>query len=182
MSEQNTNNVEQIRDIIFGAKIKEFEEKFHLFNQTLQTLEETMKRTFHESHLKLQKETERSLEVLEKKIDTLASSTQREKNNLKELIDKTEEGLNNQLRSQKDEFSSKMKMMRENVTDDTQKISEDMESMKSEIQTALERGLSTLSEEKLSRDAMAQMLLNVAMKIQGTDIHSIVSQEQRPDK
>lgn len=182
MSEKNANNVDQIRDLIFGSQIKDFEEQFNQLNNTLKLLEEKMTKTFNESHHKLQKETERSLEVLEKKIDNLSSSTQRERAKLKELIDTTDETLQEQLSNQKDEFTTKLKIMKENAADDNKKIEERMTAMQNEIQTTLQKGLSSLSDDKLSRDSMAQMLLDVAMKIQGTDVATVLAEGTKTGK
>jgi len=182
MSDKNVNNVDQIRDLIFGAQIKDFEAQFNQLNNTLKLLEEKMVKSFQESHTKLQKETERSLEVLEKKIDNLSSSTQRERAKLKDLIDTTDETLQEQLSNQKDELTTKLKIMKENVADENKKMSDNMHTMKEEIKASLEAGLDTLSNDKLSRDSMAQMLLDVAMKIQGTDVNEMLTQGTKPGK
>lgn len=182
MSEKNANNVDQIRDLIFGSQIKEFEEKFNQLNTTLQAVEEKITKAFNASYDKLQKETERSLEALEKKIDNLATSTQKERSKLKELIDTTDETLHDQLTNQKDEFATKLKIMKENAADENRKMIENIQAMKTEIQTTVEAGLSSLSDDKLSRDTMAQMLLDVAMKIQGTDMSVLLAEEQTSEK
>ena len=72
--------------------------------------------------------------------------------------------------------------MKENVADDNKKMEEDMSAIKQEIQSTLEKGLATLSDEKLSRDSMAQMLLDVAMKIQGTDVASVLTESTKSEK
>lgn len=182
VSDNNANNVDQIRDLIFGNQIKDFEAQFNTLNETLKVMESRMSKAFSESHSKLQKETERSLEVLEKKIDNLASSTQRERTKLKELIDTTDENLHEQLTNQKDEFNTKLKIFKENVSDDSKKMAENMKAMQSEIQATLNKGLSGLSDDKLSRDSMAQMLLDVAMKIQGTDVNAVLAQGTKTEK
>lgn len=182
MSDKNINNVDQIRDIIFGSQIKDFEERFNSLNNTLKILEDKLTKAFHESHVKLQKETERSLEVIEKKIDNLSSATQKERSKLKELIDTTDESLQDQINNQKDEFDAKLKIIKENISDENKKMSENLNVMKAEIQATLEAGLDKLSDDKLSRDSMAQMLLDVAMKIQGTDIGSALAQGTKTEK
>lgn len=182
MSDKNTNNVDQIRDLIFGNQIKDFEAQFNQLNDTLNAMEVKMRKAFNESHTKLQKETERSLELLEKKIDNLASSTQKERTKLKDLIDTTDESLQEQLSNQKDEFSGKLKIFKENVLDDSKKMADNMSAMQKEIQITLNKGLSGLSDDKLSRDAMAQMFLDVAMKIQGTDVNAILAQGEKTEK
>lgn len=182
MPDKNANNVDQIRDLIFGSQIKDFEEKFNQLNSTLKILEDKMTKAFNESHAKLQKETGRALEVLEKKIDNLSATTHKERGKLKELIDTTDESLLDQIVNQKDEFDVKLKIMKENTSDEHQKIAESIDAMKREISETLQVRLATLSDDKLSRDSMAQMLLDVAMKIQGTDMSILLTEEEKPDK
>ena len=90
--------------------------------------------------------------------------------------------LQEQLANQKDEFATKLKMMKENVADDNKKMADKMTAMQREIQTTLEKSLSSLSDDKLSRDSMAQMLLDVAMKIQGTDVNEVLAQGAKTEK
>ena len=168
MADKNVNSVDKIRDLIFGSQIKDFESKFNQLNDTLNMLEDKMTKAFNESHAKLEKETKHSLDLLVKKVDDLSSSTQKERTKLKDLIDTTDKSLQEQLAHQKDKFVTKLKIIKENVEDDNKKIVDNMVAMKSEIQATLEKNLSSLSDDKLSRDAMAQMLLDVAKKIQGT--------------
>ncbi len=182
MSDKNVNNVDQIRDLIFGTQIKDFEEKFNQLHASINTIEKKMMHSFSESHNKLQKETERSLELLEKKIDHLSATTHKERVKLKELIDTTDESLQDQLTNQKDEFTAKLKIMKENTSDEHQKIAESIETMKVELSETLQTKLATLSDDKLSRDSMAQMLLDVAMKIQGTDMSTLLTEEKKSDK
>lgn len=182
MSDKNVNNVDQIRDLIFGNQIKDFEAQFNKLNDTLKVLESKMTKAFNESHTKLQKETERALEVLEKKVDNLSTSTQKERTKLKELIDSTDENLHEQMINQKDEFASKLKILKENIADDSKKMVENMTTMQQEIQATLDKGLAGLSDDKLSRDSMAQMLLDVAMKIQGTDMTAMLAQGTKTEK
>ncbi len=182
MSDKNTNNVDQIRDLIFGNQIKDFEAQFEKLDNTLRVMEEEITKSFGEAHTKLKTETERSLELLEKKIDTLSSSTQKERIKLKELIDSTDENLHEQLTNQKDEFAAKLKIMRDNVTDDNTKMAEKISATQKEVQAVLEKGLAKLSDDKLSRDAMAQMFLDVAMQIQGTDINAVLAEGTKTEK
>ena len=167
MADKNANSVDKIRDLIFGTQIKDFEEKFSSLDNTLELLEDKMTKAFNASHDKLRKETRSALDVLEKKIDNLSSNTQKESTKLKELIDTTDKSLQVQLSHQKEKFALKLKAIKETAEDDNKKMAANMAVMQSEIEATLEKNLSTLSDEKLSRDSMAKMLLDVAMKIEG---------------
>ena len=91
----------------------------------------------------------------------------------KELIDATDETLQDQLSNHKDEFAIKMRLIKENMADDNKKITKDLIRMKEEVFKSIEMHVSNLSNDKLSRESMAQMLLDVAMKLQGTSVNSL---------
>jgi len=182
MSEKNANNVDQIRDLIFGSQIKDFEEKFEHLSASLKSAEEVIRRSFNETQKKLEKETERALGALEKKIDNLSSTTHKERTKLKELINTTDETLQDNLHNQKDEFDTKLSILKENIADENGKMTHNMKTIKEEIFNTLEAKIATLSDAKLSRDAMSQMLLDVAMKIQGTDVNTLLKQDEHTEK
>lgn len=181
MSNKNINNVDQIRDLIFGSQIKEFDEKFNHMDANIKSLHEQLKRTFEESHSTLQKETGRALEVLEKKIDNLSTTTHKERSSLKELIDTLDENLQDKLGLQKEEFDAKLKITKENISDEQQKVSASIQATREELNHLLQKKLAALSDDKLSRDSMAQMLLEVAMKIQGTDMAAMLGEENQTE-
>jgi hypothetical protein len=174
MSENKVNNVDQIRDLIFGSQIKEFDEKFNRMDANIKSMHEEIRQGFQKAHEKLQRETERAMEVLEKKIDNLSVTTQKERTKLKDLVDTLDEGLQEKIGLQKDEFDTKLKIMKENVSDEHQNITALIKSTRDDLDRMLKSELSTLSDNKLSRESMAQMLLEVAMKIQGTDMTAAV--------
>ena len=181
MSKKNSNNVEQIRDLIFGAQIREFEEKFEQLEKRLNESEERVMRTLDESLTKLKKKTERSLEALEIKFDHFGATALKERVKFKELIDATDETLQDQLSNHKEEFAIKLKLIKENMADDNKKTAKDLLRMKQEMLTKIETHISALSDDKLSRESMAQMLLDVAMKLQGTRVNSFMDL-QRADE
>jgi hypothetical protein len=57
-----------------------------------------------------------------------------------------------------------------------------MAAMQKEIQATVEKGLGTLGDDKLSRDSMAQMFLDVAMKIQGSDLGAVLAEGAKTGK
>ncbi len=68
------------------------------------------------------------------------------------------------------------------MADENQKMEENLNMMKADIQATLEAGLDKLADAKLSRDAMAQMLLDVAMKIQGTDVGAVLAEGTKTEE
>jgi hypothetical protein len=170
MSDKNTNNVDQIRDLIFGSQLKEFEKRFAQLDTRLEDLEREIIKSVNESHTKLKNETEQSLEILEKRIDNLDTTSQKDRAALKELISTNDEALIEKLNIQKDEFDTKIRIVKDNIATQSQNSDSRIEEIKNSLEELIIKNIKTLSDEKLSRDTMAQMLLDTAMKIQGTDI------------
>jgi len=171
------NDVDQIRELIFGSQIKDFESKFSQLNAKVDQMKEDSAKAINESYMKLHKEIERSVEVLERKIDTVASTAQKEKTKLRELIDTTDETLQDQLATQKDEFLGKLKVMKESVDDENLQINQDLQTMKQQIEMSLANGLQKLSDEKLSRDVISQALIDMAMKMQSPNANLMVNNQ-----
>jgi len=178
MEDKNVNNVDQIRDLIFGSQIKDFEDKFTQLNSMLETAEKRIDKAIYDTNLKLQTQTERSIEALEKKIDNISTLGHRERIKLKELISATDESLQEQFSNQKDEFSTKLKIIKNSVEDDNRKMQENLQIMKKEIENSLKSGLSTLNEDKLSRDVMSQFLIDMAIKVQDTNDKPILDKDE----
>lgn len=160
------NDVDQIRELIFGSQMKDFEAKFSQLDSKVEQMKEQSAKAINESYIKLHREIERSMELLERKIDTVASTAQKEKGKLRELLDSTDEALQEQLGTQKDEFLNKLRVMKESVDDEHQQINQDLQLMREQIERNLEAGLQKLSDEKLSRDMISQALIDMAMKMQ----------------
>jgi len=166
MSDKNANNVDQIRDIIFGSQIKDFQVQFMQLNDALKNMEDEIERSFDESNIRIQKKTERAFEILETKISNLSIFVENERIKLKELIDGIDENFHKQLAEQKEEFDTQFKMIKKDIVDDNTKMKEYIEIMQQEIQSTLEKNLIGLSNDKFSRDSIAQKFLDIATKIQ----------------
>jgi len=175
------NDVDQIRELIFGSQIKDFEVKFSQLNSKVDQMKEQSAKAINESYMKLHREIERSIDLLERKIDTVASSAQKEKSKLRELLDSTDEALQEQLATQKDEFLTKLQVMKEGVDDEHQQIDQDLKVMKQHIERNLEEGLKKLSDEKLSRDMISQALIDMAMKMQNPESSPKLNQGVKPE-
>jgi DNA repair exonuclease SbcCD ATPase subunit len=168
------NNVDQIRELIFGPQMKELEGRFEALEEEIREQEQRLQKHFSELFDKLNRETQRSLEVLDQKIDDLAEASRKYRTKLKELIDVTDENLQTQIRNLKNEINNKLKVSRENLEDEDRKLRKDLESVKERLESTLRKEIGAIDHDKVSRNAMAEMLLDVAMKLQGSDLQTLM--------
>ena len=177
MAESKANNIEQIRELIFGSQIKAFEEKFQQLEAALKEIETKMTKSIEGSLDTLKKEIKRALDLLEQKVENINQAGQKERNAIKELIRNSEETLQTQVDHQKKELESKLQALQAQMDDDTKKMNETLQALKSELEEKMYFELQKLGQNKLSRDAMATMLMDVAIKIQGSDIQALMEEE-----
>lgn len=178
MSSKNANNVDQIRELIFGQQIKEFESRFAKLSAELQSVEEKLSARLDEGLSRFNRETQRALEALDQKIDNQAETARKDRAKLKELLDSTDEALQTQVRNVKNELLNKLKISRENLEDETGKLRSELEQLRRDLEEMLARRLDGMDEEKVSRGAMAEMFVEMAMHLQGSDIQTLIPEQE----
>ena len=169
------NNIDQIRELIFGSQIHEFEERFNQIELRMENLIGSLRNEMVESYDGLKKKTKRSLTILEEKIDNLATASQKEQHHIKKMIHNVDQELRDKVAMQKNEFKTRLKMTRESITDEQERIRESIRTTRNELHDILEDRLNVIADEKLARDQMAQMLLEAAMKIRGTNVTALLT-------
>jgi len=130
------NNIDQIRNLIFGEQIQDYERRF--------------------------------LELV-KKFENLKKSLQTQKNEWDEQLKEIEHNFKQLLSDQQNTFQKELRKQ--------------AQSIKQEFLTTEER-LSQLSEDKIDKNEMADMLINLAMQFKGESIldqldRDISSHEQK---
>ncbi|MBN2105199.1 hypothetical protein JW835_14265 [bacterium] len=126
------NNIDQIRNLIFGEQIQDYERRF---------------------------------QELIKKFENLKKSLQIQKNELDEQLNKMEFNFKQSLSDQHNDLQKELKKQ-------TQFI-------KQEILT-VEEHLSKLTEDKLDKNQMADLLINLAMQLKGESILDQIDRDITP--
>lgn len=160
-------NVDQIRDIIFGAQMREYEKRFA-------RLEE---RVLNESDA-LRSETNSRLDALETYI-------KQEVSGLSDVI-ATERGereddtrhLSNELNNQTQEQDKKLSLLQQNTAQGQSELRDalleqsktllvEIQNVRNTLTTSLDRSTTELREDKTDRKALADMFSEVAMRLNG---------------
>jgi len=184
MDNQNrniNNDVEQIRELILGPKIKEFEKRFEELEISLKEQENRLAKQFSELFDKLRRETKRTFETIDQRIDDLADVSRKDRLKLKEMINNSDENLQTQIRTLKNDFKAKLKINIENLEDEDRKIRKQLEEFQDRLEKIIQREIGLLDKEKVSRESMATMLLDLAVKLQGSDINDMMTTSQEQD-
>jgi hypothetical protein len=101
----NAQNVEQIRNIIFGTHIKEFDKKLSQLDTKINTIEKNLTQMLKESHLKLKGDSEHSFMLIEEAIKELNENIQRECLQEKEQVNRRDIQLHKEKREKETFYS-----------------------------------------------------------------------------
>jgi molybdopterin converting factor small subunit len=177
MAQNTGNNVDQIRDLIFGQQIREFEEKFARLEQALKSHETKAAQTLEKTLGALESRLERTIGALEEKLDQLSAASLKERTRLREMVESSDELLQASMTQIKNDLATKLKLLEENTADMGSTFRDEMRQMRDEIEAEVARKVDALSAGKLSRDTFAQVLVETAMRLQGQSPESVAGSD-----
>lgn len=158
-------NVDQIREILFGGQMRDYDARFDAIEK------------------RLAKNIERASQAMEKKLDQLTATTQAEVNKLhKQLADdakqRESEGqeAKNEAQAMRDQLESgfaevemhlakEVKELRNALLDQNDELATQLEATRSSLTESLKSETDNLSDTKLNRRDMAMLLTDIASRI-----------------
>lgn len=175
-------NVEQIRNIIFGTQTKEFDTRITQLSENLQTIEKKLTQMIYDSHIKLRTESERSFATMEKMLEDIRATIVKDRIATKEQINVRDVNLQNQMGTHNALLVSKLNNLK-HVVDEEKRINHDnLYRVKDEIQKIIELEFKHISENKLSRNKMSEMFLDIAMRLQNESSSHILEEGMKSEK
>jgi hypothetical protein len=158
-------NVDKIRDILFGSQMREYEKRFARLEEQVAKSLESMR------------------EDVKKRVDSLEAFTQQELDSLGQRL-KNEKGerveglkeVTSELRSIASSLEKKLSQMEEEmaagqgdlrtrILEQSKSLSNDIDRVKKEISTAMDREVQTLRAEKTDRAALADLFNEFALRL-----------------
>ena len=158
-------SLEQVRDILFGAQSREFDQRVHALENRL----------LHES-ANLKDELTRSLETLKahftKEVSQLKHQIQQEESgrttslaDVREAIQKLSENLEGQLSQLHQQTSQQHSELEEQITQQKVDVTKRQDQQMADLQRQLQEGFQALQTDKTDRAVLAEMLMDVALQL-----------------
>lgn len=173
---ERLGNIDQIRHLLFGSKIQEYEQRFDNSDRRLKKLETELasfEREMRESLTKLQdslsSEIRSGINSLEKKLKYLSLTTHEETNRLQQALELTNRKFAQVTDTLEKKVNSQAHYLQNEVKQTREDLEADFHSLKSEIFTELETKSSELKEGKISREDLAEVLFEICLKIKGKE-------------
>jgi DNA repair exonuclease SbcCD ATPase subunit len=166
---EKLGNVDQIRDIIFGPQLREYNRRFEKIESDLSAFQDEIRYHIDEAKGILTKELRNSVESLEKKLKSLSSTAQEEWSDLRQQLERTDKKFSNSLEALSTEVDNNTTSLREELSQTRSKLQEDIRVLKVQIHEELDRRLSGFGDVKVSRDEMAEILVELGMRLRGVE-------------
>jgi DNA anti-recombination protein RmuC len=167
---ERLGNVDQIRDIIFGAQTRDYDNRFTKMESDISKLQQEMRSSMEQLKISFSVELKAGMEVLDKKLKSLTLNTQEETTDLRSSFDRLNRKFTSSVQTLDEALDTQTNSIREELTESKKSLQEDIAALRDLMLEELERSFSDLRENKVSRDDMAETLFALGMKMKGTEL------------
>lgn len=162
-------NIDQIRDIIFGAQIREYSQRLDKLESDLTLFQQDVRDRLEQVKLSFTGELKKTTEALEKRIKTIHTTAQAETIDLHQQIDRVNKKLSSQLEALNETLDAQTNSIREEVGQTREGLQGDVSALRDLVFEELDRRFSQLQGHKVSKDDMAEALFEMGMRLKGTE-------------
>jgi len=166
---ERLGNIDQIRDIIFGAHLREYAERFDRIEASVSEFQEDLRDRIDDIRSVLTSELKVTTESIEKKLKSLSNNTQEEFSDLRQQVDRVNRKFTSSIEALDESVDAQKIALREELSQTRDKLQEDTRDLKSHVLEELERHFSMLRDAKVSKDDMAEILFELGMRLKGTE-------------
>ncbi|WP_341730986.1 hypothetical protein [Microcoleus sp. EPA2] len=166
---ERLGNIDQIRDIIFGAQLREYDNRFDKIDSELSMMQQDMQARIEQIKTVLSGEMRAAVDSFEKKIKSITLNTQEESADLRQQIDRVNRKFSSSIEALDEAIDNQTTSIRDELSQTRERLSEETRTLKTQVFEELDRRFSMLREVKVSRDDMAEILFELGMRLKGTE-------------
>lgn len=166
------DNVDKIRDILFGQQLREFERKFQQIesrlNDDLDALRDELGRQGESMHSFIDSE----IGILDGKLKAESDTRQQQLDDLQDELKKTARQLDSRLNELSEQMAEQGREFNQKLLKFKQDLSEELSRSNGSLRERMESGQRELAEAKVDRHVLAEMLTGLAMQLAADDSKS----------
>ncbi|MBD2181697.1 hypothetical protein [Aerosakkonema funiforme] len=166
---ERLGNIDQIRDIIFGPQLREYNNRFDKIESDISLVQQEMRDRIDQVRTILSTELRAAVDGLEKKVKSLNLTSQEEINDLRQQLDRVNKKFSNTIEALDQTVDNQTSSLREELSQARSKLQEDVRSLRAQVFDELERRISVMRDVKVSRDDMAEILFELGMRLKGNE-------------
>ncbi len=175
-------NVDQIREILFGSQSREMKEKFEQLEASIKAIHEEMRKKIEQTQNDFNIRIDNELETLSRKMKNILTQQQDEFSDVRDSALKQEKRLQNAMDIMEEELNAKREQLQKQQLENNTALRNEMDTLKDEVLQTLNNKIAEMNGVKLSRDDAADILMEAAMAMKGTQIKEQLSLTQENDQ
>ncbi len=175
-------NVDQIREILFGSQSREMKEKFEQLEASIKAMHEEMRKKMEQTQNDFNIRIDNELETLSRKMKNILTQQQDEFSDVRDSALKQEKRLQNAMDIMEEELNAKREQLQKQQLENNTALRNEMDTLKDEVLQTLNNKIAEMNGVKLSRDDAAEILMEAAMAMKGTQIKEQLSLTQKNDQ
>lgn len=163
-------NVDQIREILFGSQTRDLNKRFEKLESDIKRSQNEILSKIDQNQKDLSSRLNNELELLSKKIKNITTQQQEELSDIRDSEVKQEKRIQTSIDMLSEELTSKNEQLYKEQMENRNSLTLDINNLKNEIFDMVESKLSELGEVKLSKDDAAEIMMEAAMRLKGTQL------------
>lgn len=166
---ERLGNIDQIRDIIFGAQLRDYDNRLSKLESDLLLMQQEMRDRIDQVKNSFSTEIRTAVDGLEKKLKSLGLTTQEECADLHQQVERLNRKFSNSIQTLDETVDAQTNAMCSELTQAKTQLQEDIMGLRNLVLEELDRRFSQLSETKASKDDIAETLFALGMRLKGTE-------------
>ena len=169
---EKLGNIGQIRDLLFGTQMREYEQQFQRLEGEISRLfsfKEAISERVDQLHQSLSQEISAVSDSLEKRLKYLSLTTHEEINKLSQEQISFDRKTSDHLEQLNLNFDNNVKSLKTEIATNREQLDNQIDSIKKILAEDLDKKFGKLQEIKVSRDDLAEVLFELCIKVKGTE-------------
>ncbi len=178
---ERLGNIDQIRDIILGGQIREYETRFGKLESDISLLQLEMRSHVEQLRVSFTAELKAGFENLEKKLKLFNLNHEEEAADARQQVDRLNRKFSSCVQSLDEELETQTKSIREEVSQTKVQLEEEVLALRDLVLEEIERHFSNLRQTKVSKDDMAETLFALGMRLKEKEFIPVLRQAADED-
>ena len=162
---ERLGNIDQVRDIIFGAQIREYETRFGKLESDISLLQQEMRSHVEQLKVSFAAELKAGFDNLEKKLKLFNLNHEEEAADLRQQVDRLNRKFSTCVQSLDEELDSQTKSIRADISQTKVQLEEEVLALRDLVLEEIELRFSSLRQSKVSKEDIAETLFALGMRL-----------------
>jgi prefoldin subunit 5 len=166
---ERLGNIDQIRDIIFGAQSRDYDNRFYKIESDVVMLQQETRDRLDQLKTAVTADLRAAVEVLDKKLKSFNQASQEECADLRQQVDRLNRKFSANIQALDEAIDTQSTSIHMELATTRDGLQTDISALRDLVLEEVERCFSQLKDNKVSKDDMAEMLFHLGMRLKGAE-------------